>query len=379
MKTPDTETKPFATSNQKYPDSVSESPKKFPLTPLLVSALGIVVVAGVICGGYWYQTSFYKKPQEVQNPLTASGPPLISPSPLPLKKTPIPNRLRIIYTSGTVFPDGSVDLYPFYITEGYPDEITEDGPYNIRLLDKEENIISQQHFKQTAAELPEEGAAVSFFVVLPIPRDIAVVQIREDEKVLKEITPSDNAPVVRITLPTGNETISRDGSLRIAWEGYDEDKDNLYYQVEYSFDGGNSWRTHGINITNNSLTIASENLPGTDEAKVRVLASDGINTGSDVSNTFVVENKPPSVFINQPEDKAKINQSDNPVRFSGDADDREDGKNVTLKWKIDGEEVGGYKYFEQSLPVGTHEITLMAIDSQGETSQKSIFITIEEG
>lgn len=93
----------------------------------------------------------------------------------------------------------------------------------------------------------------------------------------------------------------------IAWTGSDADQGEVFYLVQYSSDGGQTWETLASNVTATFLPVDPALLPGSDQALVRVLASDGVNTGEDQSDApFHVAPKDPRVFISGVNDDAVV-------------------------------------------------------------------------
>ena len=94
--------------------------------------------------------------------------------------------------------------------------------------------------------------------------------------------------------PNGGEAWLPYGEHIISWAGSDKDGDPLRYDLRYSPDGGLTWETVAINLAGTSYALDAGYLAGSQQALLRVLATDGVNTGQDTSDAaFEVEAKPP--------------------------------------------------------------------------------------
>ncbi len=118
---------------------------------------------------------------------------------------------------------------------------------------------------------------------------------------------------------------------------------------------------------------------GSDQARLRVLASDGFNTVVAPSALFEVERKGPQwVTIVAPEEGGVFPIYALP-RLQGGAWDAEDGvlEGASLVWSssIDGELGTGDDLYAELSP-GLHTITLTATDSDGASGSTSVSIQV---
>jgi hypothetical protein len=192
---------------------------------------------------------------------------------------------------------------------------------------------------------------------------------------------SSNSPQVTVISPNGGETWSADGTYTISWAGSDADGDSLTYSVLYSPDGTN-WVPLGTGITETQLFVNATELAGGSGAKVRVLASDGINTSTDESDgSFTVGHKGPQAFILSPEGDVTI-MLGTPLLLQGYAYDLEDGAlgQSALRWtsSLDGD-LGTGSQVLVILSQGQHVITLTATDSDGNTATATARVNVSVG
>jgi hypothetical protein len=99
---------------------------------------------------------------------------------------------------------------------------------------------------------------------------------------------STHAPQVHVLWPNGGETLPAPGPYSITWQGSDLDGDLLTYLVEYSADGGQTWVALGDAVGETSLAVpaGAGAMDPSRQALIRVTASDGLRTATDVSDTI---------------------------------------------------------------------------------------------
>lgn len=123
----------------------------------------------------------------------------------------------------------------------------------------------------------------------------------------------------------------------------------------------------------------TRSLPGSNQrALIRVIANDGVNTGSATSEPFTIQPHAPVVHIDTPSNQA-IFALNSQIILTGGARDAEDGPlgDEALKWFVNGEIVGsGKEAALGGLALGTYDITLEAVDSVNNTATASVMITV---
>lgn len=191
---------------------------------------------------------------------------------------------------------------------------------------------------------------------------------------------SAHIPQVTLTYPNGGEVPDGD-QIEATWEACDADGDALSYTLQYSADGGARWQVLATGIATTTLRLDAAVVPGSDQGKFRVLASDGVNTAQDESDTtFTVPNKAPRVWIVSPLDGASyvLRQS---VALIARTIDVEDGSldDAALSWTshLSGVLGTGRMLHVTDLIPGAHIITLTATDSGGATNTQKVTILVE--
>jgi hypothetical protein len=170
----------------------------------------------------------------------------------------------------------------------------------------------------------------------------------------------------------------RAGTAAIDWQASDSDQDDLEASVEFSADGGRTYRmiANGV-VGDTELRLPARLLPRSRRARIRVTTSDGFNAASAASATFRSKGAPPTVRIMSPAPGARV-RADDPLTLNGEAwDDRlEQLTGQRLTW-LDGKRVIGRGARTEFLGhPGVHVLTLEAQDHHGRRSSTSVRVTV---
>lgn len=190
---------------------------------------------------------------------------------------------------------------------------------------------------------------------------------------------SAGAPLVQIISPSAAVTWTSGTTQTLTWDAADPDGDTLRYSVFYSHDG-DTWALLATGLTAKSYAVNVDALAGGTDARFRVVATDGVNTGDDETDFSIsVPDKPPAALILSPADQAQVLPGDLVV-LQGAGNDFEDGTlpGVSLVWSSDRQGTLGTG---TSLPInnlqqGAHTITLTVTDSKSQTAQATVNIYI---
>jgi hypothetical protein len=249
--------------------------------------------------------------------------------------------------------------------------------YDLVLLDETGQVLRTHTSSPAMAGDHEESPLVPFAEILPYdPRTSRIVLKRGDiELASRSVSP--HSPEVRVLSPNGGEVWGKKAT--ITWQGSDADGDELQYTVQYSADGGETWRSIAIDIVDQRFELLTEEVPGSHQALIRVIASDGVNTGMDTSDgTFTVPSQaaPISISIASPTDGAIFPLSD-PVLLLGYVFDMEGitSQHDALSWfsDRDGFLGSGPEIITQNLSLGIHRI-LFTTDDNSATASVNIEI-----
>jgi len=206
------------------------------------------------------------------------------------------------------------------------------------------------------------------------------IELRGAGKTLDSTTISQGTPTVTVLTPKEGDQWSLRAKAIISWTAKDPDGDPMLFTVQYSPDAGNRWIPLASGITDTSLVVDPNKIPGTlkQTALVRVLASDGFNTGEGLSGLFYVPSKPPTVRIVSPVDGQEFGYGDI-IPLKGRGYDLEDGPlpDSAFTWEFEGGQLGNGSAIDVvRLGPGKHTITLLGKDSSRQTGKASITINI---
>jgi hypothetical protein len=276
-----------------------------------------------------------------------------------------------------------------------PDLIPGDENFRIRLLNGSGGVLADYGFTPEPAD---NTPTLSFGQVVTFTAGTAEVQIVKgaDDEILVSHDVSPHAPTVSDVVLEGPPGVVT-GTITLSWSASDADDDPLSYDVHYSADGGGSfqpllmglggggsssagtsWAQTGA--AGGSAEIDTAELAGSEGGVLRVVASDGVNTGQGDSDPFVMANKPPEPRILTPADGTQVHYGQL-INFSGEATDAQDG-NVTgdaLVWGTQDGPLGtGPLLSVDDLPVGVNHVTLTATNSVDLSASTSITVVVDD-
>jgi hypothetical protein len=317
---------------------------------------------------------------------SASSPSLAAASPGPSATKAESNESEYLLVRGRIDlaendvmfrPSSSVTVSPEVVDALTPDP----GDFTLEALDETGNVLSEISFEPRRGVSKNPSSLASFSVPVPASSELGSVQVRFEEAVIGSLAASQNAPTVTVESPNGGEFLSGD-EVELAWSGDDADRDDLTYTIQYSRNGGSTWKTLNVNWPNTTLSVDPSTLGETENGLIRVKASDGFNTASDMSDApFTTPNTAPAGRIQSPAGGTAYSRSA-PVPLMGKASDLEEDQltGSSLQWSSDldgtlgtGEavDVPG-----STLSEGVHNITLTATDDGGLSSVSTVGIEV---
>ena len=234
---------------------------------------------------------------------------------------------------------------------------------------------------QTAPDMERNVTGLFFSEMIPYAAGtLEVAILGPDGSQLASVQAGANPPTVTVLSPNGRERVSG-RTLTVTWTAQDPDGDPLSFLVQYSADGGFTWETLATGISSTRLPIPVEDLVGgTQYARVRVWASDGIHTAMDESDSnFTVPNHPPTLRILSPEASTQVvvNQT---LNLEAEVYDVELGSALgeTVQWRssLDGYLGAGSQLSVVLRTPGTHRITAQVDDGQEGTARDAVQIVV---
>lgn len=279
------------------------------------------------------------------------------------------------YILGRVYPDGRGEFREIVRQPGLSTGNDATGTYTVRVLDCEGGNIDAAGFSVEFVDVEGDPLQfVSFDAVLTASMDACTIVLERDGAMIQSRTVSDNSPWIDLLSPIGGEIW--DGIEMITWQAGDDDGDALLFSVLYSPDDGRTWHPVATAISESQYQVDSSRLPGGSSAIVRVLASDGANTGYDQSDSpFVVKEKPPAAVIVAPREGAILDLNE-PVNLSGHArgvlGQRLDPSE--LIWMVDGEAVGTGSPTTANLDEGEHLVELLVLAGEAIAARSAVTV-----
>jgi hypothetical protein len=292
---------------------------------------------------------------------------------------------EILLVTGSIDPAaGTATLLPFLTApSGATLPVPEPGAYTLRVHRSGGAIEDTSFAPESVAGHGGEPTARPFFHAIPSPATVAGIEVLAGATALVSRTASATAPVVQLLSPNGGEVLVA-ATVPVSWSASDADLDALTFVVQFSADGGSTWRTLETNWTGTTVEIDRDALAGTTDGRFRVQATDGLRTASDASDGgFEVADNVPLVLVTRPGNGSLFDDGE-VLTLEALAYDPEDGalEGAALQWSssLDGALGMGSPL---SLPVealeeGLHSITLSAMDSEGNVVQAVVQIRVDE-
>ena len=208
------------------------------------------------------------------------------------------NAEPIILISGIMFRNGTIRLHPWYRLMGVPNIANGTvGNYSIVLISGGQ-IMARMGFNASFCRLIEEDGIlinvewdkIPFILKIPYFPETTLIQIRDNaDNILVTRTLTLNPPKVNIVYPNGGEILGGLATHTISWEAYDPDGDPLTYTIAYSEDNGETWIPLAIDLNETNYLWDTSRLKTGTNYLIKVIATDGVNTGEDISdNAFTI-------------------------------------------------------------------------------------------
>lgn len=213
---------------------------------------------------------------------------------------------RLLTVSGVIHSDGQLLLEPCFELElpgpAAPREMSESDTrmVTVEFLDRRgvalhRELVPAQPICLEGAD--DEGMWIVSGLV-PFARGSRAIRYVWNDEPLLETPIEQTVPYVKLTwqpdaIVTGIQTLT--------WAAGRSGDQPLSYLVLYTWNG-DDWRALSLTLKDNVLTVNFAELPGGAACRIRVLASDGVNTATDESLPFEVPMKGVEPTILQPAD-----------------------------------------------------------------------------
>ncbi len=258
------------------------------------------------------------------------------------------------------------------------------GTYSIEEQDAAGNVLYTRYFTPSAGSADQASGSdpvllPRFAEYIPVTQGASAIVVKDAASAVQgKVTMATVAPAVTISSPGGGFTGS--GAKTIQWSATNPLAGALTSRVLYSPNGGSNW-FEMAELQGNSLSLDFDSLPSSAGATalIKVLVSDGANTGSATSGAFTVSHKTPTtIVISNPVSGALVPAADT-LQLVGSAYDVDDGmlSGSKLAWSSDIQgDLGTGSPLTVSLMPGIHKLTLTATDSDGNSVSTSTSVTI---
>ena len=294
--------------------------------------------------------------------------------------------VKVFHISGFIdMENHSGKLSPVFIYDGKIIGPEKRGDYFIELIadhnsDHNYSVLDYQEFSPIII-VDSNSKTGSFSFNLPYRSENVVgIRLRYGQKVLDEIKPGYNSPTIQIN-PVVTKQLPNTGEFKFSWSANDIDDDKLYYLVLISKDSQKTWKTISSGVPYPQLSYDVSRIQKSDGIFFQVLASDGINTSSDMVGPFSASVKMPMAQITNPKDGDSIQQG-YPVILLGSGNSPEEESTIPderLTWSSDISGIlgnGQTLQVEKPLSKGKHVITLSVIDKYGNKGSVSVNLII---
>ncbi|MDF1799754.1 MAG: hypothetical protein P1V81_11305 [Planctomycetota bacterium] len=233
---------------------------------------------------------------------------------------------------------------------------------------------------ETGALDPTSGFAAVVGTSVPASaiERITVTDARTGQ-VIGTLLQSSTAPAAALS------SVQVDGSeLRAEWSGSDADGDAVRYYLRYSPDGQRTFPVAtGTDATELTLDLTRVQRPGAG-AWIELLASDGLNTTRDrqpIAAPKFLMGAVPTTYILTPDNNTTFQKGATVVLHSSgwDLEDRGlTGASITWSSDLDGAIGTGRVTSVSDLSVGTHVLTVSAVDSGSQLATDTTTVTITD-
>ncbi len=258
--------------------------------------------------------------------------------------------------------------------------------YTLRLLDAADAVLATHPVSPSRSDEATAGVdnEYHFYTTVPyVPGTAAMEVVRNGVDSLTGLVASAAVPAVSIDSPTSGSGFA--GSLTVEWTAVDADGDDLTAKVQYSADGGATWQLIATGLTETPLIIDdSSDLPGSNDAFVRVLVSDGFNVGVATAGPFSLADQAPRAAMLAPKAGAQFRVHETVVG-RGRGTDPEDGilTGSDLDWFVSGPDnvsITGDELSLDHLRPGTYSVSFTAKDGLGQSDTVlSSFVVAPKG
>lgn len=190
---------------------------------------------------------------------------------------------------GAIHRSGAVDLQPFlYLPEANLDRAEEaPGDYRFVLLGEDGEVLSHTGINVAFERTGVNGGptdTMPFALRIAWAEGTRRVAVQDaDGREVASVPVTAHAPEIELLSPNGGETWRRGQVQSIRWRASDADGGAMRYFVAISPDGGENWWPAASDLVDTEYRLETDPYPAGGQYLLRVIATDGVNTTTDVS------------------------------------------------------------------------------------------------
>jgi hypothetical protein len=197
--------------------------------------------------------------------------------------------------------DNTIELFTSYIINNVEITTQEEnttGNYSIEIMDENNVTTSEINFTPSFLEIGFNGSTVEinvsyFIMIMNFSSTDKIVRAKENNITKDEVNRTTHSPSLEITTNLSGQNFSGE-SFNVTWNSTDADGDSIVFALLFSEDNGSNYTTLEIDYNQTNITLDSSNLLDCNYCRIKILATDGINTNSSVSDSFSI-NIPPNI------------------------------------------------------------------------------------
>jgi hypothetical protein len=256
------------------------------------------------------------------------------------------------------------------------------SPYDLVVRDRAGTVVASVQMLLQSVHIDDSPDGTLLQAEAPV-QNAASVEIVRNGRVLASESRS-TAPVeITITRPRAGERVGDAGQVFVAWTTTGGDGRPLLANVDYSADGGHTWKPLFAGHNVNSATLPSALVSASTGGRIRVRINDGFSEAMAISEPINAAGAPPIVRIERPAGRAVL-WSDTTLLLEGAAFDDESHPltGADLHWFSVSATSGsrplgtGGKISVTNLPPDVTSIRLEARDANGRVGKASVELQI---
>ena len=272
--------------------------------------------------------------------------------------------------------NGGVDLQPMAALKGLTlTERPKKSAYAIELVGAGGKTIASYPFEpKEISDLPEGQRLASVKEIVPFKAKAARIEIVKGNRTIASRDVSDHAPTVKLRALKGKQLTA---PVKLRWSSRDADGDKRTSTVQYAADGKH-YETLAAGLKKGKLKVDPDTLGGGDEARFRVIVTDGVLTGIDKSKPVKVAAKAPKIAIATPVDGATLTEGQSLQLVATVQDDQDARLGDEVVWSSDVQgELGRGAALATTLRPGAHKLTASVTNSFGLNATATVNVTVE--